>query len=315
MGKFQEIMIFKMKRTICFLLFCVWGLSAGAQMQWNAQWQSYIAEYKDIAIEEMMKHHIPASITLAQGLLESGAGMSELVRKGNNHFGIKCHDWTGARTYRNDDEEGECFRVYRSARESFEDHSRFLLRERYKRLYALATTDYRGWARGLKECGYATDPQYATKLIRLIELYQLYRYDSATGYDHFMARHSGSYPAGTTNARLHPIFRYNENYYLRARQGDTFQSIAQEVELSARALARANERDLHEVLAEGDIVYLKKKRRRAERAFKDRPHVVKAGESLYDIAQRYGIRLKSLYQMNGLGEDDQARVGDRLRVY
>ena len=154
-------------------------------MKWNSKYQAYIDKYKDLAISEMLKYNIPASITLAQGLLESGAGMSELTRKGNNHFGIKCHDWLGATTYHDDDEEQECFRAYRDAYESYEDHSKFLARQpRYKRLFSLKRTDYKGWAHGLKKCGYATNPNYANKLIGIIELYKLHKYDNALSLIH-----------------------------------------------------------------------------------------------------------------------------------
>lgn len=306
---------FFMKKIVVLLVALALVLPTWSQLRWNSVYQTYISQYKDLAIEEMLKHRIPASITLAQGLLESGAGQSTLVKKGNNHFGIKCHDWTGRTTYHDDDAKDECFRAYKSAKESYEDHSQFLKRSRYRQLFALDITDYRGWAKGLKACGYATDPGYATKLINVIELYKLYLYDSATDYDRFFAKHAGNYQPGNTNMRLHPIHKYNDNYYLRARRGDTFKSLAKELELSARSLAKANERSKHDVLAEGDIIYLKKKRKHAEKQFKNRPHVVKAGESMYDIAQKYGIRLKSLYKMNDLPEDYQIRVGAVLRVY
>lgn len=304
-----------MKKIVVLLTTIALVLPVSAQLRWNSVYQTYISQYKDLAIEEMLKHRIPASITLAQGLLESGAGQSELVKKGNNHFGIKCHDWTGRKTYHDDDAKNECFRAYKNAKESYEDHSQFLKRSRYGSLFALAPNDYRGWAKGLKACGYATDPGYATKLINVIELYKLYLYDSAKDYDKFFAKHAGNYLPGSSNMRLHPIYKYNDNYYLRARRGDTFKSLAEELELSARSLAKANERSKNDVLAEGEIIYLKKKRKHAEKQFKDKPHVVKPGESMYDIAQKYGIRVKSLYKMNDLPEDYQIKVGAVLRVY
>ena len=139
----------------------------------------YIEKYKDIAMREMQEYKIPASITLAQGLLESGNGNSELAKKSNNHFGIKCHkDWTGKRTYHDDDEKGECFRVYESPEDSYRDHSIFLKKgQRYAFLFDLKITDYKGWAKGLKKAGYATLPVYANVLIKLIEDYNLAQYD------------------------------------------------------------------------------------------------------------------------------------------
>ena len=286
------------------------SLSASAQSPWNQRYQDYINRYKDVAIQEMQRYGIPASITLAQGLLESGAGQSELCRKGNNHFGIKCHEWSGRTIYHDDDESQECFRAYNSALESFEDHSRFLAEKpRYKRLFSLSRTDYKGWARGLKECGYATNPQYANSLIGIIETYQLHQYDRATGRHH----HAGGVAGSVANE--HPIHAYNKNFYLYARSGDTFKSLAAETGVSARRLARYNELDRKHQLSEGEVVYLEKKQTRALKDFKNRPHVVRAGDSMHSIAQMYGIRLKSLYQKNGLSPDYIPRVGDRLRVY
>ena len=280
----------------------------------NSAYEDYISRYKDIAIEQMMKHHIPASITLAQGILESGAGKSLLTVSSNNHFGIKCHnEWTGRRFYKDDDIKDDCFRVYDNAKESFEDHSKFLLRPRYQSLFSLKITDYKGWARGLKACGYATNPQYADKLIGLIELYGLYEYDYAKKYDKFLASHSGANTSG--HYASHRIYYRNKNYYLIANGGETFKTLAKEVGVSYRKLAKYNERDKKDVLSKGDIVYMEKKCSKAEKMYKNQPHVVRANESLYDIAQLYGIRLKYLYKKNRLPLDYVPSPGDRLRVY
>jgi len=304
-----------MKKYIITLFCLSVPLYCMAQLRWNSRYQNYIDRYRDLAIEEMLRYKIPASITLAQGLLESGAGNSELARKGNNHFGIKCHGWAGATTYHDDDERQECFRAYRNVRESYEDHSRFLVqKKRYQRLFSLKITDYKGWARGLKECGYATSPTYAQKLIAIIELYKLYKYDTAKTYDKFMADHlSGNITSGRQGS-LHQIRIYNKNYYLKARQGDTFRSIAKEVGISYRKLAKYNERGKDDRLRAGETIYLKKKQKKAAKQYKRRPHVVKPGESMYSIAQYYGIRLKSLYRMNHLSPDYSIKAGDRLKV-
>lgn len=295
------------------LLFSIQG--ASAQMKWNSAYQSYIDQYKDLAIEQMLRYNIPASITLAQGLFESAAGRSNLTRSGNNHFGIKCHGWTGKRTYHDDDAAGECFRAYDNARQSYEDHSRFLATQsRYARLFSLKRTDYRGWARGLKQCGYATNPQYASKLTQIIELYGLNKYDRATTYDRFIAKHASEESPGPDGVR-YVIKAYNDNYYVIAKKGETFKSLGKELGISGRKLAKYNERDKRETLDDGDVIYLKKKRNKAEQNFKNRPHTVKAGESMYSIAQKYGIRLKSLYKKNRLSPDYNIRVGDKLRVY
>ena len=290
-------------------------LPMGAQMRWNQTYQTYINQYKDLAIEQMLRYRIPASITLAQGLFESAAGRSDLVRQGNNHFGIKCHNWTGPTQYHDDDARGECFRVYQDARDSYEDHSKFLaLQPRYARLFQLSQRDYKGWARGLKACGYATNPQYANKLIQIIELYKLNEYDKAKRYDRFMAAHSGTDQPVNAEGLLHPIHIFNKNYYLYAREGDTFKSIGKEVGISWRKLARYNERDKHTILRKGDIIYLKKKRSKAPKQYKGRPHVIKPGESMYVISQKYGIRLEKLYKMNHLDPNIPVSIGTRLRV-
>lgn len=289
------------------------SLTASAQMRWNQAYQEYFNQYKDIAIEQMKRYHIPASITLAQGVFESGAGKSELATRGNNHFGIKCNGWDGRRMYHDDDERGECFRVYGSAYESYEDHSKFLTgSRRYQGLFSLDITDYKGWARGLKASGYATNPQYANKLIDIIQLYKLYQYDTAKHYDHFMAEHSKDHPVNGT--ALHSIKIFNKNYYVIARKGDTFKTIADEIGISERKLAKYNERDKRDQLEEGEVIWLKKKQKKAPKDYEDRLHYVRDGESMYSIAQNYGIRLKYLYKMNHLSPDYRIKYGDALRL-
>lgn len=300
-------------RAMVLYIALVLSLSIQAQeMKWNARFQTYIDQYRDLAIEQMLKYKIPASITLAQGIFESGAGKSQLATRGNNHFGIKCHGWQGRTVHFDDDASQECFRAYNDARESYEDHSRFLVRnKRYSRLFSLAQTDYKGWAHGLKSCGYATNPNYANKLIGLIELYKLYNYDHAKSYDKFMASNAGHHQY---DALLHPIHIYNKNYFLQARKGDTFESIGKEIGISGKKIAKYNERDYRDRLEENEIIWLKKKQKKADKAYEGRRHLVKAGESMYTIAQYYGIRLKSLYKMNHLKPDYQLRIGDELRV-
>lgn len=284
-----------------------------AQMRWNERYQQYINQYKDIAIEQMIRWKIPASITIAQGLLESGAGQSELTRRANNHFGIKCHGWTGRTIYQDDDEFGECFRAYDNAFDSYEDHSKFLSgSQRYRSLFQLKSTDYKGWARGLKAAGYATNPQYADKLIEIIQLYKLYEYDTVRHYDKFMTQHARD--TRINGQPLHPINIFNKNYYLYARQGDTYFKIGKEVGISYRKIARYNERDKNDLLQPGEIVWLKKKQSKAPKEYKHRVHVVRQNESMYTIAQAYGIRLESLYKLNRLTPDYEIRVGDQLRL-
>ena len=305
------------KKLSLFLFASLLNISnVSAQMRWNSIYQSYIDQYKNLAIEEMLRYNIPASITLAQGIFESSAGRSELTVKGNNHFGIKCHGWGGNTIYHDDDERNECFRAYDNAKQSYEDHSKFLSQNtRYRSLFSLQRTDYRSWARGLKACGYATNPVYADKLIELIELYKLYELDCAEHYDKFMAKRGGYDKPITQGMTLHPIKIYNKNYYIIARAGDTFKKVGQEVDLSYRKIAKYNERNKNDILQPGEVIYLKKKQKHADKAYKGRPHIVKPNDSMYSIAQFYGIRLKSLYKMNHLSPDYQLRVGDVLRVY
>ncbi|WP_299059875.1 glucosaminidase domain-containing protein [uncultured Polaribacter sp.] len=171
---------------------------------------AYIKNYASIAVSEMHKSRIPASITLAQGILESGNGRSELASKSNNHFGIKCHSqWQGDRVYHDDDTAGECFRKYKYVKSSYRDHSAFLTdRSRYAFLFNYKITDYKSWARGLKKAGYASDKNYPNKLINLIEKYSLYEFDKGAGT-------SKTLPSKTVVA----------NYY-KVKQGDTLYSIA-----------------------------------------------------------------------------------------
>ena len=299
-----------MKRYIFSFFLMISGLPVvyAQSVVWNQRYQDYFDTYRDVAIDQMLQYRIPASITLAQGVLESGAGRSELALKANNHFGIKCKGWTGRTAYHDDDERNECFRAYNSVYESYKDHSVFLTSsQRYSRLFQLKITDYKGWAKGLKACGYATSPVYATKLINIIEVYKLYQYDTAKESDKFRRQ-----PVENNDSRH--IYTFNKNYYIYARRGDTFRSIAAEMDISYRKLARYNERDKNDVLEEGEIVWLQKKARKAPKNYKGKLHRIEAGESMYTIAQKYGIRMKNLYKMNDLPPSYQIRVGDLLKL-
>ena len=255
----------KKELLIGLLVFFI-SLPLSAQMKWNSQYQQYFDQYKDMAIEQMRRYRIPASITLAQGVLESGAGKSRLATHGNNHFGIKCHGWTGKKVYHDDDEANECFRAYKSASESYEDHSKFLTTSpRYRSLFLLKQTDYKGWAYGLKACGYATNPRYATLLIDIIQLYKLHEYDDGKG-------------ASSGRTSSYQIYEFNQNYYVIAKSGDTFRNIGEEVGVSYKKLAKYNENERDTRLEEGDFVWLQKKRRNAPKEYKNRPHTVVAGE-------------------------------------
>ena len=213
----------------------------------NASTLTYIKEYNDIAILEMLSYEIPASITLAQGILESHSGRSRLSVRGNNHFGIKCHkSWKGKRLYHDDDAKQECFRKYEHPLTSFRDHSLFLYgRDRYAGLFILKKKDYKGWAKGLKKAGYATDPKYPKKLIALIEDYELYKYDDFD--DDF--RYSGKV-VKKSNDRLY------KNSYVIVAKGDTLYSIAKSNNITVERLKWANGLKSNE-LSIGQKLYVK----------------------------------------------------------
>ena len=294
-----------LKRLIVYIVCSLVGFSlAFSAPRKNKAYEDYIKKYRGIAVDEMKKHRIPASITLAQGLLESGAGKSTLARKSNNHFGIKCgRGWKGRTVRYDDDRRNECFRAYRHAKDSYEDHSKFLCNgSRYAFLFRLKITDYKGWARGLKKAGYATDPRYANRLIDIIELYDLDKYDKKGGLK-WMKK----------NPNPHPTYLANELVYLKARSGDTFKSLSKEVDISSKKLRKYNELPKDYKFKGGEIIYLGEKHKRATKGHT--VHVVKSGDSMYSISQMYGIRLKYLYKMNRMRANDATpKVGTILRI-
>lgn len=279
----------------------------------DANYLAYIEKYHTVAIRQQKLHGIPSSIILAQGLLESGAGRGRLAVEANNHFGIKCHDWTGDRIYHDDDERNECFRKYRHASESYEDHSLFLVnRSRYRNLFQLNPTDYVAWAHGLKAAGYATDPDYAQKLISLIERYNLHEYDKA--HRGLFASHEEHVKNETVGVPQSERAIYKSNYIriVVATANDTYASLAKELKISERRLRKYNEVGTDAEPRAGSIVYLSKKKKRA--ACSNRIHVVQPGETLYGISQLYGIQLISLYKLNDLSFEQGAYIGQILKL-
>lgn len=292
-----------MKNLIFFFLLIVYCLVSQAQTR-NKQYEDYIKKYRELAVDEMKKYHIPASITLAQGLLESGAGQSTLARKSNNHFGIKCgSDWNGKTVRHDDDARGECFRAYKHPKQSYEDHSKFLAgRPRYASLFKLKITDYKGWARGLKKAGYATNPRYADQLIDIIELYDLDKYDKKGGLKWMKE-----------NPNPHQPYIANELLYIIVRAGDSWKSISKEFDISQKKLRKYNDLYKGYALQVGDIIYLEEKNKRADK--EHIIHVLRAGESMHSISQKYGVRLKNLYKLNKMdAEDPSPEVGTILRL-
>ena len=199
----------------------------------------YIKRYAPIAVSEMHKYNVPASITLAQGILESGNGRSQLASKSNNHFGIKCHTgWKGAKVYHDDDEKGECFRKYKYVESSYEDHSQFLSgRRRYASLFKLKKTDYKGWSKGLKKAGYATDKNYPKKLIKIIETYELYEFDKIREKDLKRVKKE------TTKNQRKPKVKTKKRAvkYYQVKKGDTLYSIAKKYETTVANLKKMND--------------------------------------------------------------------------
>jgi len=320
-----------------FLLFLLASFSGSAQQ--SEAIKNYIAVYKDLAIAEMKRTGVPASITLAQGIHESGAGMGKLVLASNNHFGIKCKsNWTGESVRHNDDAKGECFRKYPKPEDSYRDHSDFLKNgQRYAFLFQLDPTDYTGWANGLKQAGYATNPKYPQVLIKMVEDYGLQEYtlialgkkDEPAG--EIIAEES----QGTYTAAVPPVeapqaepdkqkndasatkinypegqFTINETKVVYVKKGTPYLSIARQYNVDLSKLFEFNELDRAEETEKDQLVYLQRKRKTGANEY----HVMKPGEALHDIAQQQGIRLETLLELNWLTADAKPAPGERLHL-
>ena len=319
-----------MKKVL--LLFALLPLSLFAQ---RITPEEYIQTYKDIAIREMKTHKIPASITLAQGILESGAGNSALAREAKNHFGIKCHKgWEGDTYYMDDDEKNECFRKYDNVEESFRDHSEFLCgRTRYAALFELDITDYEGWAKGLKAAGYATNPKYAQLLIDRINLYDLAQYDQiALGLlaenevepvdpevveEYFELAFSPEDKSVFPLADMTPdgrfIYENNKVRFVFAKEGETPESMAQAFGIKFKKFCEYNclKHPEEVVFHSGDVVYLDKLR---NRNWKAKPYTVQEGETLRDVALRFAVKPRSIQHMNGVKDGERLFKGQVLRL-
>ncbi|MCQ2178015.1 MAG: glucosaminidase domain-containing protein [Bacteroidales bacterium] len=287
--------------------------------------EQYIEKYASIAVEEMHRTGVPASITLAQGLLESGAGLSTLAKDSNNHFGIKCHsDWKGKTTTKTDNAPNECFRVYDSASDSFRDHSDFLrYNDRYKFLFDYPVTDYKAWAAGLRQAGYATDPGYSIKLITLIEHYSLNSYDVVEKDSEPLPEapliietpkkvETSEYgTTETVSIRFNRLFQLNSVQFVYALPGETYRSIADHYGLSLHSILSFNDLEKDEQLLPGSVVYIDMKKNKAEKGL-DKYIVGTEGESLRDICQRFAVRMKSVMKLNGFEKDCILREGDTV---
>lgn len=327
------------KKAIGFAFFILCPLLAFGQQRQTRE--EYVARYKSIAVRHMERYGIPASITLAQGLLESDAGNSWLSLNSNNHFGIKCKkDWRGDKIYYDDDARGECFRCYPTVEASYEDHAEFLDKQpRYDSLFAYAPTDYKSWARGLKAAGYATAPDYAMRLVRIIEEGKLYLLDCKDG-DRLYTEAVGAparggwfesqssvggatteVPGGvdadhyrvTINAHNgYNVYRTNGVCYVLAGADDSYENIGRNFRISARNLRRFNDVKPGAQPLTGEPVYIGRKKARWQG--NAMTHVASEGETLYSLAQSYGIRHKALVRMNRRLEGAVLTEGQKIRI-
>jgi len=294
----------------------------------------YIDRYKEIAVSEMKRTGVPASITLAQGMIESNFGRSTLAREANNHFGIKCHNgWTGPTITHHDDRRNECFRKYKRVEDSYYDHSDFLKTgSRYKSLFELDNTDYKGWAKGLKKAGYATNPDYYNMLIRSIEENNLWYFDQ--GYSSVGPATQATLPLTETAppqnlkvadngksaisvssgvyARAPRVMETNRVQYIIVKDGDTKEKLEKEFKLLKWELAKYNELDNDFKPEAGQILYLQPKKDKAE-AGKEY-HIAVEGDTMYKISQVYGVKLKSLLEMNKMVPGAEPEQGKKVML-
>ncbi len=331
-----------MKVTSFLVFFTLIGLNNSFAADPKAARMKYITEHKEDAIREMIKSGVPASITMAQACLESSDGNSPLAINANNHFGIKCSNWVGPSYIQDDDAKDECFRKYNTALESYDDHSNFLkTRPRYAFLFELDKTDYKAWAKGLKKAGYATDPSYADRLIKIIEDYQLHMLDTQEELPLY-ADTKSPVPSSTsassntsndetiaeaipkTEVRPKRVFvpsvdvvdpfssrkvsEKNGIKYVIAHHGDTYHSLAKELNLGYWQLPKYNETTEDAALLEGEIVYIQPKKKEGEKKF----YISKPGDTIFSISQEHGIKTKYLYKYNELNEGAAIPPGKKI---
>ena len=296
------------KRILLILAITSYNVAEAAEDRISRS--QYIETWKTEAINQMATYGIPASITLAQGILESGDGNSRLAKQGNNHFGIKCHNWTGKTIHKDDDKKNECFRKYESARQSFQDHSEFLTeRGRYSFLFDLEPNDYKGWAKGLKTAGYATNPKYSNLLIVLIEKNNLQQYDNMV----MPSKDQGFLFASLSKPKTskHSIYIHNNSIkYIKVKSKDTFYKISKEFGMHLGKIYKYNDLSDKNFIKEGDIIFLQPKRKKA----KVESHTVKQSETLQGISQLYGVKLKSICKKNNLEAETVLQLGQILEL-
>ncbi len=334
--------------AIFFFFLLITGFLSAQQLT-NSDYAVYIKQYKSIAVREMQLYKIPASITLAQGMIESGCGKSVLAVESKNHFGIKCQkDWTGEKYYYHDDEANECFRVYKDVEESYRDHSIFLsTRSRYASLFALPINDYKAWATGLKKAGYATNPDYANILIRLIEKNQLHLLDDtsikqeeitqkSTGNETEILRKQESdkdkafsekegrvifrknykMPAASdfeysyTSDEGRKVYENNGVPFIFVKKGDTWFSIAKEFSIFSHQVYKQNDLLESDIIVPGQMIYLEPKKKKNH----EQRYMLKPGESMYSISQEKCIKLAKLLKYNKLNPGDEPKPGNEIKL-
>ncbi len=270
--------------------------------------KEYIKKFKDDAVKEMYLHHIPASIVLAQAIFESNSGRSELAINANNHFGIKCKkEWGGDSYLKDDEEQGECFRKYTNVIESYSDHSLFLMsRERYAFLFDISLADYKAWCFGLKEAGYATDPNYAYRLIAIIEKHNLFELDKHESIDkpEFVVKSEEKSP----ELAIREVYRFNHTKFIITKPNDSYFKIASQFNIELEKLLEYNDIKRGEKIVFGQKLFLEPKRERAKEPF----HIVQKGETLSTVAQIHGVKLTALCKNNHLKPSDTLKNGDIL---
>ena len=275
----------------------------GKKIEKQLSKKEYVDIWRTTAVQQMIQYKIPASITLAQGILESGSGNSALAREGNNHFGIKCGDWEGQTMFADDDQKGECFRVYASAEESYIDHSEFLKeKKRYANLFSLESNDYKSWANGLKEAGYATNPKYPELLITIIEDLKLYELDKIGTPNNERAPELIAGTKVSSEVKHSVLVHDNKVKYIVAKKGDTFYRISKEFGLGLWQLYKYNDfGPKKDVLQEGDFIYIQPKRNRCSK------NSLKLEKSLTlrEISQKEAIKLSVLMKKNSITSSDE----------
>lgn len=310
-----------------FISFCFTSFALAVNAQRMTP-QDYIAKFKEIAIEEMHRTGVPASITLAQGLLETESGNSDLLQRSNNHFGIKCKsDWQGESVSHTDDAPNECFRKYSSDRDSYADHSNFLRKSgRYSSLFTLAPTDYKGWAEGLKRAGYATNPRYPSILIGNIEQYQLYQYDMDV-YDPSRVFAQGLFKDSANETKqltMQPVApkeeivtatidnsrKFNGLKAVFVNANTSLLAIATKAQISLGKLLEFNDLQKDGLLSEAQYIYLERKSKAGNKDF----YVAGSRETLYDISQTNGVQLNLLAQYNDLIPEAAVKAGTKIKL-